>query len=326
MISHSRTFQLHHPWLTILFFTTLGALGLGLMSLPVWGWIALRFSPVQRHYLPVYVHSSVGVLTGDDPEYVEWMKKKGPGKDWVIAQPEDLVPTTQNYPPFQLSPAALAHGWTDLGFNTDGTFTQRDIRDTLQAEIFDEHSLLFFVLQPFELFLVGFLCWKMFDRWRKQQARERGAVWDLNYRPTLWEDDLALFLKQFAQETMAGAVQTRKWIAARQQSVRQPAAVGVESVTVSPSIFPETVTPMSSVPKPKVPTPAVVKVVEIVTAPSPKPVPAVTEPSRSAQRERQPAKVQPGAKPAPELPRSPFGRPSAEFQSVRKWDISQWID
>ena len=323
MTSRSRTFQLHHPWLTLLSIVMLAALGLGLMALPVWGWIALRFSPVQRHYLPIYLQSSVGVLTGDGPEYVEWIKKKGSGRDWVIVQPDDLVPTGQDYPPFQLSPAALAHGWTDLGFNTDGVFTQRDIRDTLQTEIFDGHSLLFFVLQPFELFLVGFLCWKVFDHWREQQARERGAVWDVNYRPTPWGDDLALFLNQLARETREGAVGTLKWIVARQQSLRRPAAVEVESATVSPSGIVQAAPPVPIQPKPKAVTPVVSKVVEVAPVLSPKPAAPATKPSRTATPKPQRAKAQPEPQPTPG---SPFGKPIAEGEPERKWDISQWID
>ncbi len=315
MTSRSRTFQLHHPWLTLLSVVMLAALGLGLITLTVWGLIALRFSPVQRHYLPIYLQSSVGVLTGDGPEYVEWIKKKGPGRDWVIAQPEDLVPTRQDYPPFQLSPAALAHRWTDLGFNTDGTFTQRDTRDTLQAEIFDGHSLLFFVLQPFELFLVGFLFWKVFDHWRKQQARERGAVWDVNYRPAPWGDDLALFLNQLARETREGAAGSWRWIVARQQSMRQPPAIAVESATVLPSQIVEAVAPVPVKPKPKTVTPVVSKVVEVAPVQSPKPSAPATKP--------QPVKPQPAPKPAPT---SPFGKAVAESEPERKWDISQWID
>ena len=323
MTSRSRTFQLHHPWLTVLSFVVLASLALGLIALPVWGWIVLRFSPVQRHYLPVYLQSSVGVLTGDGPNYVEWIKKRGPGKDWVVAQSEDLVPTDQDYPPFQLSPAALASGWNDLGFNTDGTFTQRDVRDTLQAEIFDGHSLLFFVLQPFELFLVGWLCWMFLDRWRKQQARERGAVWDENYRPAPWGDDLALFLNQLARETREGAVGTRRWIVARQQSLRRPAVVEVKSATVSPSRIVEVASPIPSQPKPKAVTPVVSKGVEVAPVQSQKPAAPVTKPSQPAAPKLQPVKAQPAPKPAPT---SPFGKAVAEGETERKWDISQWID
>ncbi len=323
MTSRSRTFQLHHPWLTLLSFAVLAMLGLGLIALPFWGWIALRFSPVQRHYLPAYVRSSIGVLTGDGPEYVEWLKKKGPGRDWVIAQPEDMVPTGQDYPPFQLSQAALAQGWTDLGSTTNGTYTQRDTRDTLQAEIFDGHSVLFFVLQPFELFLVGWLCWKFFDRWREEQARERGALWDENYRPAPWGDDLALFLNQLARETKEGAVGTRRWIVARQQSRRRPAVIEVESATVSPSQVAQAAPPVPIQSKPKAALPIVAKVVEVAPVQSAKPAAPVTKPSRPAAPKPQLVKAKPAPEPAPT---SPFGKAVAEGEPERKWDISQWID
>ena len=286
----SRNFQLHHPWLWV-FGSVCGiVLSVGMLCLPVWGWIELRFSPLQRHYLSVYLESSVGVLVGSAPEHVQWIEKKGSGREWEIAKPWDLVPTKQDYPPFQLSPMALAGGWTDLGFNTEGIFEQRDTRDLLQAMIFDGHSSLFFILQPFELFLVGFLCWKIFDHWRGQQARKRGARWGMEPQFAPWDEDLALFLKQFGQEVWKLAVQTWRWVAAKQQSMRQPAAVAVAGAT-PPS--------------------------------SPKLAAATTNPNQAAAQKPQPVKAQPAPKPAPT---SPFGKAVAESEPERKWDISQWID
>ena len=67
----SRNFELHHPWLFIFGSVCGFVLLLGLFCLPVWGWIELRFSPLQRHYLAEYLQSSVGVVAGSGPEYVE---------------------------------------------------------------------------------------------------------------------------------------------------------------------------------------------------------------------------------------------------------------
>ena len=201
----SREFQLHHPWLWVLGLLCGMFLLIGLACVPVFGWIELRFSPLQRHYLTEYLQSSVGAITDGAPQYVEWIEKKGTGRDWEIARPDDVTTNTQDYPPFQLSPAAQAGGWNDLGYNTAGTFEQRDIRDTLQAKIFDGHSLLSFVLQPFEVFLAGFFCWKVFDRWREQQARERGNRWGTVPQFNPWDEDLRAFLKQLAQGTGKGS-------------------------------------------------------------------------------------------------------------------------
>ena len=316
----SRDFQFHHPWLWI-FGSVCGiVLSIGLLCLPVWGWIELRFSPLQRHYLSDYLQSSIGVVAGSGLEHVPWIEKRGPGRDWEIAEPEDLLPTKEDYPPFQLTPAALAHGWTDLGYNTGGAFEQQDIRDTLQARIFDGHSLLFFILQPFELFLVGFLCWKTFDHWRGQQARKRGARWGMEPQFAPWQEDLALFLKQLAQGTRQTTVQTWRWIAAKQQSRRQPAAVAVAGATVAPVGTVPTVTP---VPKPNVAAPVAVKAAGATLSSSPKVAAATTKPGQAAAPKPQLVKSQPEPKSAQS---SPFGKPVAEGEPKRKWDVSQWID
>ena len=315
----SRNFQLHHPWLWI-FGSVCGiVLSVGMLCLPVWGWIELRFSPLQRHYLSDYLQSSLGVVAGSGPEHVLWIEKRGPGRDWEIAEPEDLLPTKEDYPPFQLTPAALAHGWTDLGYNTGGTFEQRDIRDTLQTRIFNGHSLLFFILQPFELFLVGFLCWKAFDHWRGQQARKRGARWGMKPQFAPWDEDLALFLKQLAQGTRKAAVQTWRWVAAKQQSARPPVAVRVESATVSPSRSVDVAPPIASQAKPK----TVTQVVEVAPIQSQKMAAFMTKPSQPTASKSQPVKVHPAPRSAST---SPFGKAVAEGDPERKWDLSQWID
>ena len=316
----SRNFQLHHPWLWV-FGSVCGiVLSVGMLCLPVWGWIELRFSPLQRHYLSVYLESSVGVLVGSAPEHVQWIEKKGSGREWEIAKPWDLVPTKQDYPPFQLSPMALAGGWTDLGFNTEGIFEQRDTRDLLQARIFNGHSLLFFILQPFELFLVGFLCWKIFDLWRGQQARKRGANWGMEPQFAPWDEDLALFLKQLAQGTRETTVQTWRWVAPKKQSMRQPAAGAVAGATVAPAGTVPAVTP---VPSPNVAAPVAVQAARATPLSSPVVAAATTKPSQAAAPKPQLVKSQPEPKSSPS---SPFGKPLAEGEPQRKWDVSQWID
>ena len=311
----SREFQLHHPLLWVLGLVCGMFLLIGLACAPVFGWIELQFSPLQRNYLTAYLQSSVGAITDGAPQYVEWIEKKGPGRDWEIARSEDLVPSRQDYPPFQLSPAAQANGWNDLGYNTAGTFEQRYIRDTLQARIFDGHSLLYFVLQPFEVFLAGFFCWKVFDRWREQQARERGNRWGTVPQFNPWDEDLRAFLKQLAQGTGKAAIQAGRWVEARRQSMRRPAATVTPGVTVSPS----GVASITPVPGPAATAPNAVKVAEATPAPRPKPPVPAAKPSPAATQKPQQSATKP-------VPSSPFGKPAAGSEPASKWDISQWID
>ncbi|MGI4831618.1 MAG: hypothetical protein ACRYFU_26060 [Janthinobacterium lividum] len=320
-----RTSQLNHPWLTLLFLTAVAALSVGLMSLPVWGWIELRFSPVQRFYLPAYLNATTGALTGAGPAYVGWIEKRGPGKAWEIAQPEDLdpAPAPEGATPFQLSNAARSEGWNELGYSSGGTDKEEDIRDYLQSSFFGGHSLLFLILQPLELVFVGWLFWKYFDHWRKDLARERGSYWDPHYRPNTLDQDLRLFLKQLAGESREITIQVRRWATPKQGSPAQPMIFAAESATVSPSRTADTATPIGSQAKPNAGTPFPVKVAEGPPVQSPKPAAPATKPNQPPAPKPQPVKAQPKAQPTP---RSPFGKPVAEDEPERKWDISQWID
>jgi hypothetical protein len=210
MIALSRPFTLRHPWWSVVFLTLFGVLFVLTALLPVWGWVELRFSPLQRFYLPVYLQSTVGVLQGSGPEYVQWIEKRAPGKAWEIADPGDLVPLKDGVAPFELSRPALSQGWTELGYTARGTFQQQETRDYLEANVFGGHSLLFLVLQPFELVLVGWMCWKFFSSWRNNLARERGLHWDPPYVPHTLSQDLELFTKQMIQEVKAAAIQVRR--------------------------------------------------------------------------------------------------------------------
>ena len=307
MIALSRPFTLRHPWWSVVFLTLLGVLFMLLALLPVWGWVEVRFSPVQRFYLPVYLQSTVGVLQGSGPEYVKWIEKRAPGKAWEIADPGDLVPVKEGTAPFELSKPALSQGWTELGYTAGGAFQQQETRDFLETNFFGGHSFLFLFLQPFELVLVGWMCWKLFDSWRNNLARERGLHWDPQYVPHTLSQDLELFTKQMIQEVKATSIQARSWLAPKQPTVAKPAVVASGSVTVSPS---ETLGAVA-LPEPEAVSPTMTRAVEVTPDHRPKPKPPVVNPSQS---------------PASKLPSSPFGKPPAHGEPERKWDVSQWIE
>ena len=310
MIALSRPFTLRHPWWSVVFLTLFGVLLVLLALLPVWGWVEVRFSPVQRFYLPVYLQSTVGVLTGSGPEYVKWIEKRAPGKAWEIAEPEDLVPVKEGTAPFELSKPALSQGWTELGYTAGGTFQQQETRDYLETNVFGGHSLLFLVLQPFEMLLIGWMCWKFFDSWRNNLARKRGLHWDPQYVPHTLGQDLELFTKQMIQEVKATTIQAQSWLAPKRPTVAMPASLASGNVTVSPSETVEAVA-FPKEPEPEAASPTVTKAAEVTPDRRPKPIAPVVKPSQS---------------PASNLPSSPFGKPPAHGEPERKWDVSQWID
>lgn len=311
MIALSRPFTLRHPWWSVVFLTLFGVLFILIALLPVWGWVEVRFSPVQRFYLPIYLQSTVGVLQNSEPEYVKWIEKRAPGKAWEIADPGDLVPVKEGSAPFELSKSALSEGWTELGYAEGGTFQQQETRDFLETDFFGGHSFLFLFLQPFELVLIGWMCWKFFDNWRNNLARERGLHWDPHYVPHTLGQDLELFTKEIIQEVKATAIETRRRLAPRQPTVAMSAVSASKSVTVSPSGTVGEGPPTLREPKPKAAPTTVTKPAEVTPDPRPKPTALVARPSHP---------------PASKSSSSPFGKPPAHGEPERKWDVSQWIE
>ena len=322
MIALSRPFTLRHPWWSVGFLTILGVLFVLLALLPVWGWVEVRFSPIQRFYLPVYLQSTVGVLQDSGPEYVEWIEKRAPGKAREIAQPEDLVPLKGGAAPFELSKLALSQGWSELGYTAGGLFQEQETRDFLETNFFGGHSFLFLFLQPFELVLIGWMCWKFFDSWRNNLARERGLHWDPQYVPHTLSQDLELFTKQLIQEVKATGIQARSWLAPKQPMVAMPVLIASESDTVSPS------EPVGAVvfleeSESKAASPTVTKAAEVASGQRSSPPALVTEPSQAAIAKLQPVKTR---QDATSTPSTPFGKSAAGSRLERQWDISQWID
>jgi hypothetical protein len=202
-------------------------------------------------------------------------------------------------------------GWTELGYTAGGTFQQQETRDFLETNFFGGHSFLFLFLQPFELVLVGWMCWEFFDRWRNNLARERGLHWDPHYVPHTLGQDLELFTKQMIHELKATVIQARSWLAPKRPTVAMPAVFASGSVTVSPS---ETVRSGASTarePEPKAASLTVTQAAEVTPDHPPNPTAPVAKPSQP---------------PASKSPSSPFGRPPADGEPERKWDVSQWIE
>ncbi len=315
MIRLSRRTELIHPVRTMLFYGAQMLVYLGIVTALAWSWGQLRFSPLQRYYLGAYAEASVGVVTGSSSDHVRWIEKRAPDRAWQIADPDDLVPASTGVAPFALSESARSQGWSELGYDSSGTYPEREIRNFLQADVFDGHSFPVLILQPFTFVFAGWLCWKFFDRWRKQEARDRGAPWDPEYRPNTLSQDLRLFFQQVSREVKSNANRIRSGAA----SWRKLQSEAVPGAAVSPSGMAQRATAIPEKPA----TPIAVSVAE------PTPV-QQSRPAASSLSSRSPkipkAKlVEPESEPKP-VAVSPFGKPVAEDQAETKWDISKWIE
>ncbi len=315
MIRLSRRTELIHPVRTMLFYGAQVIVYLAIVMGLGWSWSQLRFSPIQRYYFVAYAEASVGVATGSGSDHVKWIEKRASGRVWQIADPEDLVPASVGAAPFMLSESARSQGWSELGYDNSGTYPDREIRNFLQADVFDGHSFPVLILQPFTFVFAGWLCWKFFDRWRKQEARDRGAPWDPEYRPNTLSQDLRLFFLQASGEVKANANRIRNGVA----SWRKLQAEAIPGATVSPSGMAQRATTIPEKPA----APIAVSVVKPTPLQQSRPTASSLSPRPPKIPKAQP--VEPESK-TKSVAVSPFGKPIAEDQTETKWDISKWIE
>ena len=315
MIRLSRRTELIHPVRTMLFYGAQMLVYLGIVTALAWSWGQLRFSPLQRYYLGAYAEASVGVVTGSSSDHVRWIEKRAPDRAWQIADPDDLVPASTGVAPFALSESARSQGWSELGYDSSGTYPEREIRNFLQADVFDGHSFPVLILQPFTFVFAGWLCWKFFDRWRKQEARDRGAPWDPEYRPNTLSQDLRLFFRQASGEVKANANRIRNGV----ESWRKLQAEAIPGATVSPSGMAHRATTIPEKPA----APIAVSVVKPTPLQQSRPTASSSSPRPPKIPKAQP--VEPESK-TKSVAVSPFGKPIAEDQTETKWDISKWIE
>ena len=315
MIRLSRRTELIHPVRTMLFYGAQVIVYLIVVTALGWGWGQLRFSPIQRYYFGAYAEASFGVAMGFSADHVRWIEKRAPDRAWQIADPEDLVPASVGVAPFALSDSARSQGWSDLGYDSSGTYPEREIRNFLQADVFDGHSLPVLILQPFTFIFAGWLCWKFFDRWRKREARDRGAPWDPEYRPNTLSQDLRLFFRQASGEVKANANRIRNGVA----SWRKLQAEAIPGATVSPSRMAQRGAAIPERPA----APIAVSVAKPTPIQQSRPTAAPSSPRPLKIPKAKP--VEPESEPKP-VAVSPFGKPVAEDQTETKWDISKWIE
>lgn len=315
MIRLSRRTELIHPVRTMLFYGAQMLVYLVIVTALAWSWGQLRFSPLQRYYFGAYAEASVGVVTGSSSDHVRWIEKRAPDRAWQIADPDDLVPASTGVAPFALSESARSQGWSDLGYDSSGTYPEREIRNFLQAVVFDGHSLPVLILQPFAVLFAGWLCWKFFDRWRNREARDRGAGWDPEYSPNTLSQDLRLFFRQGSHEVKTSVSRIRSSVA----SWRKQRAEAIPGAAVSPSGMAQRAT--------AIPEKLVAPIAVSVAKPPPVQQSNQTVSPASPRLPKIPKlqPVEPESEPK-SVAVSPFGKPVAEDQTESKWDISKWIE
>lgn len=109
---------------------------------------------MQRHYLPVYVWSSVPVVTPATAEArIIW--KTGPHRKRELATDDDVV-ESEGGTGMKLSPLAIEAGWKGLAEGPPQQFWTAVLRQYLPDLVFDGDGLWSFLLLPEVCGLVAF--------------------------------------------------------------------------------------------------------------------------------------------------------------------------
>jgi hypothetical protein len=161
-------FRRRFPFLLlILFFVFSGAL-----ALPLGVWFALTLTPLQKQYFGPY---AITTMPGGTAQNVplRWVYKTAPKRQPELAHDADVVSATKpGNPalPLQLSPDALAEGWSGLVLTTRADRVA-DFGPVLQEQFFEGKSMVRLMLTP--LFGVGTLVLLAFAirEWFRRQSK-----------------------------------------------------------------------------------------------------------------------------------------------------------
>jgi hypothetical protein len=122
----------HFPWRI----TVLLALLFGLQSLSLWTWFRWEVPPLQRYYLWAYVNCTEGAKQANARTRIQWLFKTAPGrKHQVIIEP-DVVSGRDGDLPVQLSPSALANGWTGIEKSSPQQVNSAELEEFLREDFY----------------------------------------------------------------------------------------------------------------------------------------------------------------------------------------------
>lgn len=154
-------------------------------------WVCSRWfwTPIQRHYLPAYIWSSLPVITPATAEArIIW--KTGPHRKRELATDEDVVDSGGDTGGMKLSQSAIEAGWKGLSEGVPQQFWTSTLRQDLPDLAFDGEGLWSFLLLPEACGLVVFcygiygcirlgnqlMDWAVELTWKRQRSPWEGSV------------------------------------------------------------------------------------------------------------------------------------------------------
>ena len=137
-------FAANFPWRI----TALLALFLGLPLVSLGTWIAWELPPLQRYYLRAYLDSTESANHPGATTQVEWLFKTAPGRKRLPIIASDVVSGRNGDLPFQLSPSAIAQGWTGIEKSLPDQVNSGELEQLFQEEFYDSRGFWQLATEP----------------------------------------------------------------------------------------------------------------------------------------------------------------------------------
>jgi hypothetical protein len=195
-------FAANFPWRI----TALLALFFGLPLVSLGTWIAWELPPLQRYYLCAYIDSTEGANHPGATTRIEWLFKAAPGRKRLPIIAADVVSGRNGDLFFQLSPSAIAQGWTGIEKSLPQRVDSGELEQLFQEDFYDRRGFWRLATEPLLegcafLLVPAFLALVMKEELAHEVSRLRREVtepepacdypWELPVnRPWIYQSDL----------------------------------------------------------------------------------------------------------------------------------------
>jgi len=206
-------------------------------ALAIWVFWRSQWTPIERHYLPAYIWSSLPVVSPSTVE-VQWIWKVGRHHRRQLATDDDVVDSADGIG-MALSQSAVSAGWKTLVGGPPQQVSADELRPFLSSLVFEGQSLWKLLLFP-ELSALAALCALLFI-WFLGIGFLRALIADYAWQRRLYSRQE--LLSTLSEDCAALAQRVCSGLAAVYQSrprhvETHPAAISAEVLQVQPPARP----------------------------------------------------------------------------------------
>jgi len=144
------------------------------MALPASAWLYWTLDPLQKVYLTTYTASSVGAGMPHSEMTIRWVMKTAPMRKPIPASAEDVVTGPDAKLPVNLSPKAIAEGWSGVAYSAPEKVPANALAKGLRDYVYDGVGVWWLFGRPMLNSLAVLMLLYVLRLWMKQGfARSR---------------------------------------------------------------------------------------------------------------------------------------------------------